>query len=132
MKAPHSILLGGIGGDYHSVGLTILRHSLVATGYDVHYVCSLSRLDGFFAGAASFNVVMISSLDGHGIYYLAGFPRLIDQYRADPERPLWYVGGNLCIGETAASLRTLHEMRFDRVFPKFTDIVTVLELLAHD
>ncbi len=34
----HTILLGGLGGDSHSVGLTILRQALNCHGYRVHYL----------------------------------------------------------------------------------------------
>src|SRR5688572_32352618 len=94
---PYGVLLGGIGGDCHSVGLTVLRHSLIANGYRVHYLGVQNKLQDFFRLCGLFNVVMVSSMDGHGRYYLAEFPFLVRELGADS--PTWYLGGNLCIGD---------------------------------
>jgi methylaspartate mutase epsilon subunit len=126
----HTILLGGLGADSHSVGLTILRQALLATGYRVLYLGTQNRLETFFEGAGLCNVAMISSMDGHSRYYLRSFPALREQYHA--YRPLWYLGGNLDIGDGHGLERHFLEMGFDRIFVKFTDIVKVLEVLAQD
>jgi len=124
-----SILLGGVGGDSHSVGLTILRHSLQAD-YRVSYLGTQNSLEDFFQLAALCNVVMISSMDGHTRYYLREFPELMKKYRA--HRPLWYLGGNLHIGDAAGYERHFVEMGFRRVFVKFTDVRAVLSVLEQD
>ena len=69
----HTILLGGIGGDSHSVGLNILRQALLMDGYRVRYLGTQNRLEHFSQLAALSNVVMISSMDGHAGYYLRRF-----------------------------------------------------------
>jgi methylaspartate mutase epsilon subunit len=126
----YSILLGGIGGDCHCVGATILRHALQAAGYRVHYLGTQNALEDFFKLCPFFNVVMISSMDGHSRYYLADFS---ERYRASVgERPLWYLGGNLSIGDGARIVRHFVEMGFDRAFATFIDIAAVLEYLAQD
>jgi len=71
----HTILLGGLGGDSHSVGLTILRQALSTNGYKVCYLGTQNCLQEFFELASLCNVVMISSMDGHSRYYLRGFKR---------------------------------------------------------
>lgn len=126
----HTIALGGIGGDAHSVGLTILRHALSMSDYHVYYLGTQNRLEDFFQIAPLTNVVMISSMDGHGRYYLRGFPELIRELKVD--RPLWYVGGNLHIGDDLNCANSFLEMGFDRAFGKFIDIRSVLEVLKHD
>jgi methylaspartate mutase epsilon subunit len=127
---PYTILLGGVGGDCHSVGLTLLRQALAATGYRVLYLGTQNRLEEFFEAAGLCNVVMVSSMDGHSRYYLRSFPELRDKYQS--YRPLWYLGGNLDIGDGHGLERHFREMGFDRVFVKFADVVRVLDTLAHD
>lgn len=125
-----SILLGGVGGDSHSVGLTILRQALMATGYQVHYLGTQNTLEEVFRLAPLFNVVMISSMDGHTQHYLRPFPELMKKYQVSG--PLWYLGGNLTIGDGFGYERLFREMGFDRVFVKFTDLRRVLEVLRED
>lgn len=126
----HTVLLGGIGGDAHSVGLTILRQSLLARGYRVHYLGTQNRLEDFFHCAPLANVVMISSMDGHGHYYLRGFADLMKQFKLSGQR--WYLGGNLHIGTANGYAREFREMGFDQVFAEFVDIKTVLGILERD
>jgi len=80
--------------------------------------------------------VMISSMDGHGRYYLRGFPELLKQLNVDryagSHRPLWYVGGNLHLGDGLNCENGFLEMGFDRAFVKFVDIRSVLEILQRD
>jgi methylaspartate mutase epsilon subunit len=126
----HTIALGGIGGDAHSVGLTILRQALLMSDYHVYYLGTQNRLEDFFRVAPFANVVMISTLDGHGRYYLRCFPELIRG--SNGNRPLWYVGGNLHIGDGLNYERNFLEMGFDRAFVKFVDIESVLDILRRD
>lgn len=129
-EGSHSILLGGVGGDSHSVGLTILRQALMATGYRVHYLGTQNGLDEIFRLAPFFNVVMISSMDGHTRHYLRTFPELLRAHQTTG--PLWYLGGNLTIGDALGYERLFREMGFDRVFVKYTDLRRVLEVLRED
>lgn len=126
----HTILLGGIGGDSHSVGLTILRQALSANGYRVRYLGTQNELEDFFRLASLSNAVMLSSMDGHTRYYLRKFPELMQRFKA--HGPLWYLGGNLHIGDACGYEATFREMGFHRVFVNFVDINTVLETLAGD
>jgi methylaspartate mutase epsilon subunit len=124
------ILLGGVGGDSHSVGLTILRQSLLMRNYEVLYLGTQNRLEDFFQQASLCNAVMISSMDGHTRYYLKDFPELMKKYKV--RRPLWYLGGNLHLGDASGYEHYFLEMGFNRVFVKFTDIDTVLSILDRD
>lgn len=126
----HTILLGGVGGDSHSVGLTILRQALGKNGYRVHYLGTQNRLEEFFRLAPLCNAVMISSMDGHTRYYLKEFPELMEKYQA--RTPLWYLGGNLTIGDSLGYEQIFREMGLDRVFVKFTDLRQVLQVLQAD
>lgn len=126
----HTILLGGIGGDSHSVGLAILHQALTTHGYRVRYLGTQNRLEEFFQLAAFCNAVMISSMDGHTRYYLHNFPELLRQFQIQGTR--WYLGGNLHIGDAVGYEARFREMGFDRVFVNFVDVSTVLQLLAKD
>jgi methylaspartate mutase epsilon subunit len=130
MGTRHTILLGGIGGDSHSVGLTILRQALAQNGYGVVYLGTQNRLSDFFERAALCDVVMLSSMDGHTRYYIKEFPELMRRYQA--HGPLWYLGGNLTIGDALGYEAHFREMGLDRVFVKFVDVRAVLEVLAAD
>src|SRR6185369_13673198 len=127
-KRGYTILLGGLGGDSHSVGLTILRQSLAANGYQVRYLGTQNTLADFFRMASLANVVMISSMDGHARYYLRDFPALKREF--SPDRTLWYLGGNLGVGK--ASERDFVEMGFQRVFTNFIELTAVLDLIERD
>jgi methylaspartate mutase epsilon subunit len=124
----HTILLGGIGGDSHSVGLTILRQSLSAQGYQVRYLGTQNKLSDFFQMAGMANLVMISSMDGHARYYLREFPRFRREFETNGT--LWYLGGNL--GPNSGSERDYLEMGFNRVFLNFINLETVLTMLTRD
>ena len=124
----HTILLGGIGGDSHSVGLTILRQSLSSHGYQVRYLGTQNTLADFFQMASMANLVMISSMDGHARYYLRDFPSLRREFETNGT--FWYLGGNL--GSNNGSERDYLEMGFNRVFLNFIELETVLNVLAQD
>ena len=126
----HVILLGGLGGDSHSVGLTILRRALLANHYDVHYLGTQNKVEDFFQFAALANVVMISCMDGHSRYYLRQFAELLQAFKTP--NTLWYLGGNLDIGDGLGFETSFVEMGFKRVFVKFVDIRTLLGTLAQD
>ena len=126
----HTILLGGIGGDAHSVGLSVLRQSLLMNGYRVQYMGTQNRLEDFIQVAGLANVVMISSMDGHSRYYLREFPKLFKERSF--AHTLWYLGGNLHIGNGNGYERNFLEMGFNRVFVKFVDVSTVLQTLERD
>lgn len=99
--------------------------------YHVSYIGTQNTLEDFFQLAAFCNVVMISSMDGHARYYLKGFPELMKRYQA--HRPLWYLGGNLHIGDDGiGSEREFIELGFRRAFVKFVDMKSVLEFLQKD
>lgn len=124
----HTILLGGVGGDSHSVGLTILRQSLSAHGYQVRYLGTQNTVSDFFRMAGMANLVMISSMDGHARYYLREFASLKREFETNGT--LWYLGGNL--GSSNGSERDYLEMGFNRVFLNFIKLETVLSMLEQD
>jgi len=128
-SAKHSIVLGGIGGDSHSVGLSLLRQAL-SKDYHVRYLGPQTPLEEFFEQSLTANLVMLSCMDGHARHYLKSFPEFIFQkYRTNC---LWYLGGNLTIGESFGVEKEFLTMGFHRVFPKFVDLKQVVEIVERD
>jgi len=124
-----TILLGGIGGDSHSVGLSILRQALTDR-YQVFYLGTQNPLETFFEYAPLCNAVMVSCMDGHAHRYLREFPQML---RARPNmQNNWYLGGNLTIGDGVGCEEMFRRMGFQGVFPKFVDLQIVLDLLERD
>ncbi len=119
------ILLGGLGGDSHSVGLHILHWALAGSGYRVEFLGTQNTLEDFTSRADGFDVVMISNMDGHAEHYLLTF---------EPPKtaglPLWYLGGNLCIDEGEGYEARFRRQGFDRVYVKFVDLQAVLDTLV--
>lgn len=130
LSPPRSILLGGIGADAHSVGLSLLKHAIDEAGHTVHFLGTQNSLEEFFRNAAQVDVVMISCMDGHLRHYLKKYPDLILKY---PDLDaLWYAGGNLDVGGSERIHGEARRLGFRRVFPKYVDIPTVLSVLAED
>jgi methylaspartate mutase epsilon subunit len=132
-RTGHGILLGGIGGDSHSVGLHILHQALTSNGYRVCFLGTQNRVEDLVRRAPEFDVVMISNMDGHAAQYLRDFRRPVPANLAKGRRgPLWYLGGNLTIGEGEGFREHFERLGFDRVYPKFVDLTTVLAALEQD
>jgi methylaspartate mutase epsilon subunit len=128
-RPAHTVVLGGVGPDGHSVGLAVLRAALRANGYRTFFLGTDNDLEDFFQVAEFADAVLISSLDGHALQYVRDFPAL--QLKYGLHRPLWYIGGNLYIG-TDGGAAAFRELGFDRIFVKFVDVSTVLGALQHD
>lgn len=126
----HSIILGGIGGDGHSVGLHLLRWVLTDRGYGVHFLGVRNTMEDFLRYAFEFNAVMISNMDGHAQHYLSDISHL--PVSDDSGMPLWYLGGNLTIGEPEGFKEYFENLGFRRAYVKFVDIETVLKDLEND
>jgi methylaspartate mutase epsilon subunit len=126
-KTGHRILLGGLGGDSHSVGLHILHWAFAGSGYRVDFLGTQNTLEDFTRRAPGYDAVMISNMDGHAEHYLRQFtpPK-------ENGRPLWYLGGNLTIDEGEGYEEQFRRQGFDRVYVKFVDLATILDTLARD
>ncbi|TCO61166.1 glutamate mutase subunit E [Actinocrispum wychmicini] len=123
-------MLGGLGADAHSVGLSILRRALTEAGYRVDFLGIQNSLREFFEVAGGADVVMLSCMDGHARTYLAEFADLRTEF-ADIDT-LWYIGGNLSVNDADRLLAELAPQGFSRVFPGYVDIPTVLSVLVED
>jgi methylaspartate mutase epsilon subunit len=127
----HRIALGGVGADSHSIGLFLLRHALAENGYEVVDLRTQNELRAFFDAGPAVDVVMMSTLDGHGRFYTRDFQELRKEYGDDDA--LWYIGGNLAVSTPADELvRHFRELGFHRVFPQYVGIGEVLRCLEAD
>lgn len=129
MSRRHTIGLGGLGGDSHSVGLILLRWTLEKLGYNVVYLGIQNSISAFFDIAPFCNVVMVSCLDGHARHYLREFPALRNERQV---KALWYLGGNPSVEKLYGGERIFMEMGFSQVFLEFVDLETVLSVLEKD
>lgn len=131
MQDAHSfrILLAGIGADGHCVGLHLLRDALQDCGYSTDFLGVRNTLEAVLESAQDYDVVMLSVMDGHARHYLDGFTLPAP---GPAGKTLWYLGGNLVIEEQEEDQKALEALGFDRVFIKFVDLATVMEILAED
>lgn len=70
LPTPRSIVLGGIGDDAPSGGLTLLKHALNEAGLTVRLLGTQNNLEDFFRCAAGTDLVIISCMSGHFRHYL--------------------------------------------------------------
>ncbi len=125
----HSVLLGGLGGDSHSVGLHILRQALSARGYEVLYIGTQNPIEIFWTYASAVNLVMVSCMDGHARSYLKSFPELRLRHGEEPQ-PVWFLGGNPVVEDLVGGERLFRALGFHEVFLGFVTIEVVLEAVA--
>ncbi len=129
-EVKHTIVLGGCGGDSHSVGLTILKTALADSGYNVRYLGTQNKLEEFFKYADKASAVFISSMDGHAEIYLQDFIDLRLAYPDAYKDKLWFLGGNLSIDDGFGVEKKFMDLGFHRVYTSFVDIEVVLSTLA--
>ncbi|MGW4094939.1 methylaspartate mutase subunit E [Nocardia sp. NPDC004750] len=76
------------------------------------------------------DAALISNMDGHAAYYLDTLRN--DQTEFGVSDRLWYLGGYPSLDDDKATIQTLHELGFDRVFHGYTDTDIVIEILSKD
>jgi methylaspartate mutase epsilon subunit len=107
-----------------------LRQALTSQGYHVIFLGTQNRLRAFFEHQAFADAVLVSCMDGHARHYLREFVESANAFGG--LSAFWYLGGRPSVSGVEADERAFREMGFRRVFSEFVDIVTVIELLAHD
>lgn len=128
MTARPTLVLAGIGADAHTVGLSLLRHTLTAGGYDVVFMGIQNDIDDVRRVARHADAVLVSVMDGHCLHYLRDF----EPDAGDGDTPLWYIGGNLAIDDGSGLSDHLRARGFHRVFVKYVDLAVVVDLLHRD
>ncbi|MCB9762329.1 MAG: methylaspartate mutase subunit E [Alphaproteobacteria bacterium] len=124
-----SVLLAGVGGDSHSVGLTILRRALRRRGFQVVSLGTQCPIEQIAQRAPGFDLVMVSCMDGHAHHYLGSLAGL---RAAHGGAALWYLGGAPSLRFDEAAEQRLRALGFDRVFVRFVDVERVMEIAAGD
>lgn len=77
---PWRLVLAGVGGDAHSVGLTILRRALERAGHSVDDLGTQNEVGDICEAARAADAVLVSNMDGHAAFYL-------EHLRAEPGSP---------------------------------------------
>lgn len=122
------IVLAGIGGDAHSVGLTLLQRALHRKGYDVAFLGIQAPLIEIVVAARRADAVLISNLDGHARYYLADLPALRAELGGGRAR--WYLGGQPVLAADEDAVDELRRLGFDRILTGHVPLAAVLAMLA--
>lgn len=126
----HTVVLAGVGGDAHFVGLTVLRRGLLRAGYHVVFLGAQNDIDDVCGYARHADAVLVSNMDGHASYYLADLVSAQREHGVADR--LWYLGGHPALDDLPATLATLAQLGFDRVFHGYVDLGEVLGVLASD
>jgi methylaspartate mutase sigma subunit len=130
----HTIVLGVIGSDCHSVGNKILEKFFSESGFKVVNLGVMVSQDEFIDAAieTAASAILVSSLYGHGEIDCQGFRgRCLERGLEDI---ILYVGGNLVVGKTDHDEieKKFIEMGYDRVFHPDCDLDEVIETLKKD
>src|SRR6185437_14898973 len=134
MTEKHSLLIGGIGDDAHSVGIGLLALGFREAGFFVKSLGIRNSLEQFFSQAALFDVIMISNKNGHAELYLQHFYRLLSEFQGRHRaKKLWYLGGSLAVSESDFNVKKRFlEMGFDNVYPKPIAFTAILGDIRRD
>jgi methylaspartate mutase epsilon subunit len=128
-RSARTLVVAGVGGDAHSVGLITLARNLSQAGYQVRYLATQNTVTELCAGAARADAVLVSNMDGHARYYLTDL-RICKEAGGLAGIP-WYLGGNpSLIGE--GEVEELKRLGFDRVFEGYVDPLDVVATLDAD
>jgi methylaspartate mutase epsilon subunit len=129
-RARRLVVLGGVGGDAHSVGLIILCRFLVRGGYQVRYLGTQNSVRALCEAAVGADAVLVSNMDGHARHYLRDLPAA--RRATGTGAPLWYLGGNPSLSSDPGELSALRLLGFDRVFGGYVEPRQVIALLDSD
>lgn len=128
------VVIGVIGDDIHIVGNRIMQLALEESGCQVFNLRTRNRPEHFCQAALETNAhaVFVSSLNGEGEYWCAGFrQRLTDMGLGGV---LLYVGGNVVVGNRpeAEVVALFKGYGFDRVYHQRPDIGAAIADLFQD
>jgi methylaspartate mutase sigma subunit len=128
------VVIGVIGDDIHVVGNRIMQLALEESGFEVFNLRTRNRPEQFCQAAVetNANAIFVSSLNGEGEYWCAGFrDRLIE---AGMGHVVLYVGGNVVVGHRPASevVQLFRGYGFDRVYHQRPDIALAIDDLIQD
>ncbi|MFL6139734.1 MAG: hypothetical protein ACJ74O_18325 [Frankiaceae bacterium] len=126
-----ALLLAGVGGDSHSVGIITLARHLSAAGYDVLFMGIQNSVESILDRAGMVDAVLVSNMDGHAAYYLEPLG-MHPAARLLTTRVPWYLGGNPMLAPSDEAAARLRSLGFRRVYARYVDPDDVLSALASD
>ncbi len=134
MRKTYRLLIGSVGDDSHSVGISLLTLAFREDGFFVRNVGILNTLDEIFSQAGEFDAVLLSCINGHADLYFEDFHRKLNNFNLANGVPrLWYLGGNLSVKENDEILiRKYRQMGFDFVSSKPISWESIKENLVAD
>jgi methylaspartate mutase epsilon subunit len=134
MREKFRLLIGSLGDDSHSTGMSLLEIAFRDLGFYVKNIGIMNVLEDFFPRAADFDAIFISCINGHADLYLKDFSFKLKRFNLKNKNPkVWYLGGNLSIQEGYESvIRKYREMGFDFVSPKPISCSAIMEQLLKD
>jgi methylaspartate mutase sigma subunit len=128
------VVIGVIGDDIHVVGNRIMQLALEESGFRVFNLRTRNRPEHFSQAALETNAhaVLVSSLNGEGEHWCAGFRKRFDDLGLHDV--LLYVGGNIVVGKRpAGEVEALfRSFGFDRVYHQQPDIGVAIADLSKD
>ncbi|WP_051698626.1 methylaspartate mutase subunit E [Streptomyces albus] len=132
-RGSRTILLSGVGGDSHSVGLIILNRALKSAGFTVDFMSTQNSTSDICARAGDLraDAVLISNMDGHAPYYLRDLPDMRALHDVEQDT-IWYLGGHPSLTGDEAAVAELCGLGFQRVFLGYTEPAHVISCLDED
>jgi methylaspartate mutase epsilon subunit len=120
MPEAFRLLIGSVGDDSHSVGMSLIEIAFKEEGFFVKNIGIMNVLKDFFCRAEDFDAILISCMNGHADFYLNNFHQELKRFNLKNSSPkIWYLGGNLSVYEpTDSFIRRYLKMGFDFVSPK--------------
>lgn len=134
MDEAFCLLIGSVGDDSHSVGMSLLEIAFREAGFYVKNIGIMNDLEDFFSHGENFDAIFISCMNGHVDLYLKDFPLKLRQFNSrNGGAKVWYLGGNLSVQEGYESvIRKYRKMGFDLVSPKPISCHDIMERLLKD
>jgi methylaspartate mutase epsilon subunit len=128
------LLIGSVGDDSHSIGMSLLETAFRESGFFVKNIGIMNVLEDFFGIAGNFDAIFISCMNGHTDLYLKDFPYKLKKFNLRNKSPkVWYLGGNLSVRDGYESvIRKYQRMGFDFVSPEPISCDAVMERLLKD
>ncbi|MFJ3928934.1 cobalamin-dependent protein [Streptomyces sp. NPDC090029] len=126
----YTVVLAGVGGDSHSVGLFVLRRSLERAGFAVDFLSTQNTTAELCDRVGDADAVLVSNMDGHAAYYLRDLHDLRTRHGANDA--VWYLGGNPALDDDESTIDELYTLGFQRVFLGYVDPAHVVSCLDED
>jgi methylaspartate mutase sigma subunit len=124
----------GVLNDMHYIGLSIIEHALLDSGFDVVKLGTMVSIKDFIEAAIEVNAqaILVSSSYGMAEIDAGGFRDMCDE--AGLKDIILYIGGTLVVGkrEWLEIERKFREMGFNRVYPPGTLPGLIIEDLKKD